>query len=157
MSNREMGGDGGYHHEKLGHKRFSCASQFPIPNTAGTSPGLACNNADTRYSQPNQVCCTPDFSYLLVTSTSFSSSSLVALCLVHNSTIIAQHSVRSSLAISPCHDHELTLSTVYSEYSIHRVQHPPGMVCLPFILMIVSQPLNVASASGVPPNLINHH
>jgi hypothetical protein len=30
----------------------------------------------------------------------------------------------------------LTLSTSYTEYSIHRVQHPPKIVSLPFILMI---------------------
>jgi len=42
-----------------------------------------------------------------------------SLFLVHNSTIIAEHKVKSSLSISPCHDHELTLSTAYTEYSTH--------------------------------------
>ena len=37
-----------------------------------------------------------------------------------------EHKVKSSLSISPCHHHELTLSTAYTEYSIHRVQHTPS-------------------------------
>jgi len=36
-----------------------------------------------------------------------------SLFLIHNSTIITVHIVQSSVSISPCHDHELTLSTVY--------------------------------------------
>jgi len=35
---------------------------------------------------------------------------------IHNSTIIAVHKVKSSLSISPCHDHEFTPSTAYTEY-----------------------------------------
>jgi len=54
--------------------------------------------------------------------------------LVHNSTIIAEHKVKSYLSISPCHDHVLTPSTsihtveAYTKYkhtpstSIHQVQ-----------------------------------
>jgi len=120
---REMRGD---HHEKLGFKRISCASQFTIPDTAGTSPNPACNYTDTKSSQPNQASRTPDFSYPLVSSTSFSSSSPISLFLVHNSTIIAEHKVKWSLSISPCHDHELTPSTAYTESSMHRVQHTPS-------------------------------
>jgi len=78
-----------------------------------------------------------------------------SLFLVHNSTIITEHKVESSLPISPWHDHELTPSTAYTEYSIHRVQHPPKIVCLPSIHMITSWPLIVASASGVPPYTID--
>jgi len=164
---REMRGDGGNHHENLGLMRISCASQFTIPDTAGTSLDLACNYTDTRSSQPNQASRTPDFSYPLVSSTSFSSSSLISLFLIHISNIITEHKVKLSLSISLCHDHELTPSTAYTEYSIHRVQHTPGtayteysihrvqhtpstayteysihrvpkIVCLPFILMITS-------------------
>jgi len=40
--------------------------------------------------------------------------------------IIAEHKVKSSLSISQWYDHELTLSTAYTEYSIHRVQHTPS-------------------------------
>jgi len=49
-----------------------------------------------------------------------------SLFLVHNSTIIAEYKVKSSLSISPWHDHELTPSTAYTEYSIHCVQHTPS-------------------------------
>jgi len=136
---REMRGDGRNHHEKLGLGRISCASQFTIPDTAGAIPDPACNYTDTRSSHPNQVRHTPDFSYPLVSSTSFSSSSSISLFLVHNSTIIAEPKVKSSLSISPCHDHELTPSTAYTEYkntpstayteySIHR-----GLFVLPSV------------------------
>ena len=131
----EMTGYRGNHHEKLGLKRILCAIQFSIPNMAGTSPNPACNYTDMRSLQPNQACNftamrssqpnqvshTTDYSYPLVSSTSFSSSSPISLFLVHNSTIIAEHQVKSCLSISPCHDHELTPST-----STHRVQHTPS-------------------------------
>jgi len=42
------------------------------------------------------------------------------------STIIPEHKVKSSLSISPYHNHELTRSTAYTESSIHRVQHTPS-------------------------------
>jgi len=118
---REMRGDGANHHEKLELRRILCASQYTIPDTAGTNPDPACNYTDTRSSQPIQASRTPDFSYPLVFTTSFSSSSPISLFLIHNSTIIAEHKVKSSLSISPCHDHELTPST-----RIHRVQHTPS-------------------------------
>ena len=140
---------------------------------ACTIPDLACNNTDMTSSKSNQASCTPDYSYLLVSSTSFSSSSLISVFLVHNSNIIAEHKVMSSLSISPWHDHELTLSTAYTdyrihrvqrapstaytEYSIHRVQRPPKIVCLPFIPMIMSGPLNEASASRISPYTIDRH
>jgi len=59
---REIRGDGGNHHEKLGLQRILCASQLTIPDTAGTSPDPAGNNTDTRSSKPNQASRTPDFS-----------------------------------------------------------------------------------------------
>ena len=160
-----MRGDGGNHHEKLGLTRISYARQFTIPDTAGMSLDLARNITNTRSSKPNQASRTPDFSYLLVSSISFSSSSLISLFLIHNSTIIAEHKVKSSLCISPCHDHELTPScsihrlqhtpsaaytecsihrvqhtpsAAYTECSIHRVQYTPKIVSRPFILMITS-------------------
>jgi len=39
----------------------------------------------------------------------------------------------------------------YTEFSLHWVQQIPKIVCHPFILTMMSWPLNVASASGVPP------
>jgi len=44
------------------------------------------------------------------------------LFLLLNTTITLEHEVGLSLAIFPRHDQELTPSTAYSQYSIHRVQ-----------------------------------
>jgi len=145
---RAMRGYGGNHHEKLGLKRFSCASQFTIPDRAGRSPDLARNITNTRSSKPNQASRTPDFSYFpFISSISFSFLSPISHFLIHNSTSIAEHKVKSSLCISPCHDHELTPSCsihrvqhtpspAYTECSIHRVQYTPKIVRRPFILTI---------------------
>ena len=59
--------------------------------------------------------------------------------------------VKSSLSLSPCYHHELTLSAAYTKYSIHLVLHTPKIVCRPFILTISSWLLNVPSAPGVTP------
>jgi len=48
-------------------------------------------------------------------------------------------------------------SWVDTEYSIHQVQYPPKIVCLPFILVINSWPRNVASAASIPPYMIDCH
>jgi len=112
-----MRGDGGNHHEKLGLESILCASQSTIPDMAGRSPDPVYDNTDTRSSQPNEASCTSDFSYPLVSSTLFPSSSLISIILVHNSTIIAELKVRSFLCISPCHDHELTPSRAYTYIS----------------------------------------
>jgi len=117
---------GGNHHEKLGRRRISCAGQFTMPDMAGTSRDPVCSCTDTRSSQPNQARRTPDFAYLLIILHIILILILISLFLVHNPTIIAEYKVKSSLSISPCHDHELTPSIVYTEYSIHRVQHPPS-------------------------------
>jgi len=45
------------------------------------------------------------------------------LFLILNCTITSEHEVKPSLSISACHDHELTPSTAYTEYCIHRVLH----------------------------------
>ena len=123
---REMRGDGGNHHEKLGLRRISCSRQFTIPDMAGTSPDLVCNITDTRSSTPNHARHTSGFSYPLVSSISLSSSSPISIVLIYISTIIAEHKVRSSFCISPCHDHELTPSTAYTECSIQQAQHIPS-------------------------------
>jgi len=59
---REIRGDRGNHHEKLGLERSSCASQLTIPDTAGTSADPAGNITDTGSSKPIQASRTPDFS-----------------------------------------------------------------------------------------------
>jgi len=115
---KEMRGYGGNRHEKLGLKRMSCASKFTIPDRAGMCPDPGCHYTHTRLSDRNLASRAANFSFLLVSSTSFSSSSPIFLFLIHNSTIIAEHKVKSSLSISLCHDHELTLSAAYTKYSI---------------------------------------
>jgi len=70
----------GNHYEKLGLKRISCAIQFTMSDTAGTSPDPAGNYPDTTSPEPNEACHTPDFSYPLVSSISFPSSSSISLC-----------------------------------------------------------------------------
>jgi len=59
-------------------------------------------------------------------SWSFVPSPLISFFLVLNSTITWEHNVQSSLSISPGHEQEITPSTAYTEYSIHRVQHTPS-------------------------------
>jgi len=68
-----MRGDGGNHHEKLELKRIPCASQFTIP----ADPAV--KNTDTPSFKPNQASRTTDFSYPLVSSISFPSSSPISL------------------------------------------------------------------------------
>ena len=118
---REIRGDRGNHREEQGLLGISCASHFTSPDTAGTSLDPARNNTYSRSSKPNQASHTLDFSYPLVSTTSFSSSLLISLFLIHNSVIIAEHTVKSSFCISACHDQELTPSC-----SIHRAQHTPS-------------------------------
>jgi len=68
---REIREDGGNHHEKLGLKRISCASQCTIPDMPGMSPDPVGNNPDTKTSKSNQASRTPDFSGPLVSSILF--------------------------------------------------------------------------------------
>jgi hypothetical protein len=116
-----MRGDGAYHHEKLGLERILCASQFTIPDKAGTSPNLACNNTVTWSSQSNHTRSTPHFSVLLISSISFSSPSPNFYLPIHNSNVIAEHTVMSSLAMSPFDDTQLILMTAYTMYDIHHI------------------------------------
>jgi hypothetical protein len=115
----EMREYGGNHYEKLGLKRISCASQFPIPDMEGMSPDPACSYRDTRSSQRNLGRHTPDFAYTLIFLHIVLNFIPISLFLVHNSTIIAEFTVQSFLSVSPCHDHGMTPSTAYTEYSIH--------------------------------------
>jgi len=110
----------GNHHEKLGLKRSSCASQFTIPDTADNSPHPPGNNTDMRSSKNNQASCTPYFSGPLLYSISFSSSSPVSLFLVHNSTIIA----RTQSSVIPLYL-SLPSSGVNTECSVRRMLHTP--------------------------------
>ena len=131
LSTRKTEIRGGANHHKLGLKRIWYASQFTIPDTAGTSPDPASNDTDTMSSKPNQASRTPDFLAPLISSISlsFSPTSLPSL---------QEHKVKSSLSISPYHHHELAPSPAYTECSIHRVQRTPKIVCRPFIFSISS-------------------
>ena len=133
-----------------------CGSQFTIPDRVGTSPNAECNYTDTRSSQPNQASHTPDFSYALISSTTFSSSSSISVVLVHNSTIIAEHKLKSSLSISPCHDHELTTTTAFTEYSIHRVQHTPSTAYTEYSIHRVQHTPSSASTHDCLSSLDSH-
>ena len=150
MRKRETRGDGGNHREELGRKRISCGSQFTFPDTAGTSPDQPCIYIDMRTSQPNQECQTTDFSYPLVSSTSFSSlfpslsfssttlPSLQNTKLSHLSLSLhvmimswhrVQHTPSTSIHRAQAYtEYKHTPSTAYTEYSIHRVQHTPSTV-----------------------------
>jgi len=100
---------------------ISCASQLPIPDTAGTSPDLASSHTVTRSSKPNQASRSPDFSGPLISSISFSSSSPISLILVHNSTIIA----RTPSQVIPLY---LSMPSLWvnTECGIRCVQHTPS-------------------------------
>jgi len=100
-----------------------CGTQLTIPNTAGTSHDPLCDSRDTKSSQLNQSSRIPDSSCPLVFATSFPSSYPTSLVLIHNSPIVAEYKLKSSLSISTCHNHELTPSTAYTKCSIHHVQH----------------------------------
>jgi len=104
-SKRELSGHGSNHWEKLELKRSSCPSQFTILDTAGTTPNQECNYTDRMSSKSNRASCTPNFRYLVISSQWFSSSSPIFLFLVHNSIIISEPKVKSSLSILLGHDH----------------------------------------------------
>jgi len=153
---REMRADGGNHREKQGLQRILYASQFSFPNTTGRSTNRACNNIDSRSAKPNKVSRTPYISYLLISSTLLTSSSPNSLFLVHNSTIITDHNVKSSLSISPCHYHPLTLSTAYTEYSIHQVQHTPSTAYTKYNIHQVQHTPSTASTPDCLSSLHSH-
>ena len=84
---REMRGDQGKHHKKQELKRIWYVGQLTMPDTAGMSPDTAGLHTNSRYSNPHQESCTPDVSYLLITSISFpslSSNSLFCPQLYHH-------------------------------------------------------------------------
>jgi len=163
---REMRGDEGNHYVKLVLREFCVQVNWPSPIQQVRVPiwrvvtplhGLRNPIRQVVALIPNIHSYPPDRLHCHPPS----------LFLVHNSTITAQYNVKSSLSISPCLDHELTLSTAYTKYSMHQVKHTPStaytkysiywmqyplkFVCVPIFLMIMSWPRNVTSASGMPP------
>jgi len=131
VSPLQIKGDGGNHLDELGLQTISRVRQYTIPDMAGTSPNPECKITHMRSSQPNQSSRFSVFSYPLISSTSFSSSSPSPFFLVHYCAIIAEQKVKSTLSNPPFREHELspstayteykhTPSTAYSKYSIHR-------------------------------------
>jgi hypothetical protein len=135
---REIGGYGGNYPEKLGRKRIMCATQFTMPDSAGTSLYPAGTNTGTRSSKLNQANRSPDFSGSLISSISFSSSSPISFFLSTTRPSLQEQKVTTSLCISRWHHHELTPSVAYAECRIRLVLHTPKIVCRPFILTISS-------------------
>jgi hypothetical protein len=80
----------------------------------------------------------------------------ISLCPVHNSPIIAEHKVKSSLSIPPCHNHQLTPSTAYTEYSIHNVQHTPSTAYTNYIIHQVQHTPSTASTNDGFSSLHSH-
>jgi len=151
---RDMTGDCPNHHEKMGPKSKWSASQSPIPDTAGVSPNQVCSNTNTQSTAPNEAGHTPDLLYVLVSSTLFWSSS--QSCCFSSTTLplsqntMLRHPLLFLHGMIMCwHWVQQSPSTPYAENCIHPVQHPPKIVCLPFIFMITSWQWNVVSASGV--------
>jgi len=110
-----MRGDWGNHYEKLGLENFECYSQFTIPDPAGMTSDPAGTNTDTRNSKPDRAGRTSYFPHSLV------SSHIVPISIPHLSLSRPQlyyhrkHEVKSSLSTSPCHDHEFTPSTAFTQ------------------------------------------
>jgi len=104
-------------------REFCVRSQLTIPDTAGTGPDLAGNNTDTRSSQSNQASRNPVFSYPLVSSTLFSSSS--------PSLSFSSTTLPSSQNTKLSHP---SLSLAAMLMSWHRVQHTPNTAYTKYII-----------------------
>jgi len=115
-------------------------------------PDPVCNNTDTRSSQPNLTCLTPDSTYPLII---FHIILIFIPQLSLSGPELYHHRRTQSYVIPPylC----MSWSWVDTEYSIHWVQHTPKIDCLHFIFMITSWLLNVVSALGGPPYRIDRH
>jgi hypothetical protein len=149
-SKREIRGDGRNHHEKLRLREFrvqvNCTYpilQVRVPIWRVVTPIRGLQKPISQVVLPisHSRSHSPYCFHLHPPSLSFSFTTLPSS---------QEHKAKSSLSISPCHHHEVTLSAAYTEYRIHRVQHTAKIVCHLFILTISRQPLNVALASGVP-------
>ena len=119
-------GDGTNHHEILGLKRFACASQFTIPDTAGMSPDPACKTPIRGLPNPiRQVVplishirsYPPHRSDLHPPSLSFSSTSQPS----SQNTKFSHPSLSLHGMIISRHRVQHTPSTAYTEYSTQRL------------------------------------
>jgi len=101
-------------------REFHVQVNITIRNMAGTSPHTVRNNTYTRSSKPNQASRSDDFSYPLVSSVWFLSSSPIS-----RSCPPLYHPRRTQSWIIPLNLCRL-LSWVNTKYSIHQVQHTPS-------------------------------
>jgi len=102
------------------------------------------NWTNIRSSQLSQASWTPDLLYWLVSSTLFLSSFPISHLIIHDSTIITEHKVNSSLSITSCHDYELISTIVCTEYNIHRLQHTPSTTYTEHNIQRVHHTLSIA-------------
>jgi hypothetical protein len=135
MTKSEMKWYGGNLDDKLGLKIILYATEFTSTNAVGMSLDPVLNDTDLSYSKTQSGKSNPG---LLVSTTLCSPAALILPFLVHNGTINVEHKVKSFRSIPRYHDHVLARSIIYTEYSKHRVQHPPINGCHPFIFMIMS-------------------
>jgi len=120
---REIRGDGGKHHEKLGHREFRVRINLPCPIQQVKVPiwqvitpinGILNPIRHVVLLMSQSHWSHPYHSHLHPPSLSFSSTMLSSS---------QEHDAKSSLPIAPCHHHELIQSAVYTEYHIHQVPH----------------------------------
>jgi len=161
---REIWGYVGNHHEKLGLKIIWCASQWTIP-IAMEQVWVPIRRVITPIQGlPNPirqlvpVIChirsyPPHRTHLHPPSLPFSSTTLLS----SQNTMWSHSCLSLNVMIMSWHQVYHTQRTAYTENRIHRIHYTPKIVCLPFILMITSWPLNVSSASGLPPYTIDRH
>ena len=122
---------GANRYETMGVKRNSCVSQLMFPDMASTSSDLAYLYTDKKHSLFNQACHTPDFSYPLISSILFPSSSPMFLSraqLYHHrkNTKWGHPSLSLHAMIMSGHWLQHTPSTAYTKYSIHQAQYTPS-------------------------------
>ena len=157
---REMRRDEANHHEELGLREFRVQVNLPSPKWQVGVP-IWCVITPIR-GLPNLIrevvrmishirSYPPHCSCLHPPSLSFSYTTLSS----SQKTKLSHPSLSLHAMIMSWHWVQHTLSTTYTKHSIHRVQDTPSTAFS--ILMITSWPLNVASASGVPPYMIDHH
>jgi hypothetical protein len=133
MRKREIQGDGRNPHEKLGPGEFRLRVNLPSPIRQVAVPiwWLTTRIQDL----PNPIRqFVPLVSHIRLDSIYCSHLYPPSRFVVHNSSIIAESKVMSYLSISPFHDHELTLCTAYTKYSIHQVQHTPSTAYTEYII-----------------------
>jgi len=153
---------------ETGTQKISLTRKFTVPNTPGTSPVPAGDNTNTWSSKLHHAWCTPDFSYPLVSSVAFPSSFSISLSRphlnhYHKNTLLSNPSLCLYSMIMSWHWVQHIPNTAFTVYSIHQVLHTLSIastqvcLCSLWFSWITSWPLNVASASSMPPYIIDRH